>query len=143
MRLLLPQAPVAEVAGCLDQLLAANFDQTQEVRYALHQDVIWLVYQHGLPDLSEADCKDAIATLLALHDLGLDRFFQASIDRQIRQIVQTAKRQDQSLETTLQTLERFYAEGVLGDLSDRPEQRDSTLAAWRTQLERLWDEPPT
>lgn len=140
LRLLLPLAPVAEVAGCLDQLLAANFDETQEVRYALHQEVIWLVYQHGLPDLAEPDLKGAIATMLALHDRGLDPFFRASIERQLRQIVRAARQQNQSLEATLQTLDRFYAEGILGNLGDAPERRAATLAAWKVQLERLWDE---
>lgn len=38
----------------------------------------------------------------------------------------------------MQTLERFYAEGVMGEIDDTPEGREQVLTAWRRQLERLW-----
>ncbi len=44
------------------------------------------------------------------------------------------------METTLQNLERFYAEGIMGDLSGSTQEREQTLSAWRYQLERLWSE---
>jgi hypothetical protein len=62
------------------------------------------------------------------------------VEVRISQIVGTAKLQGQSLEATLQTLERFYQEGLMGDMQQGASSREATLAAWRYQLERLWSE---
>lgn len=124
----------------LEQLMEANFDETQEARYALHQGVLWGVFQHSREGLTREDFRAAIARLLTLQQRGLATSFNQLAETQIRQIVQAAKLQGQSLETTLQTLERFYQEGVMGELDQTGQQRQDVLNAWRYQLERLWDE---
>ncbi len=58
----------------------------------------------------------------------------------VRQIVQVSKLQGQSLESTLQMLDRFYEEGLMGEMGATAQSREETLAAWKYQLERLWDE---
>ncbi len=140
LRLLLPIGPEGEARSFMAQLLAANFDDTQLVRYALYQQVLWGVFHHRLESLVETDFRDAIAQLLELNRKGLDGFFGSMIEAQIRQIIAAAKSQGQTLEATLQTLDRFYAEGMLGGLDQSSQQRGATLKAWRYQLNRLWDE---
>jgi hypothetical protein len=140
LRLLLPLAPEVEAQPLMAQLLSANFDDSQLVRYAFHENLLWGVFHHRLASLDEMDCQAAIAQLLELSRQGLDRFFGSLIEQQIRQIIQAAKGQGQSLEATLQTLERFYAEGMLGGLDQTAQQRGATLDAWRYQLNRLWNE---
>ncbi len=51
-----------------------------------------------------------------------------------------AKQQGQSLQATMQTLERFYAEGLLGEIEQTSEAQAEVIAAWQRQLERLWNE---
>ena len=140
MRILLPIAPMSTAQNILDQLLEANFDRTQETRYAVHQDIIWGVFQGSRENLNSTDFTAAIATLVALHERGLSEFYNRRIEDQIRQIIGMAKRQGQSLETTLQNLDRLYAEGLMGEMEAGAESRERTLAAWRYQLERLWPE---
>jgi len=62
------------------------------------------------------------------------------IEARIRTIIKVAKQQGQSMSSTLQTLDRLYAEGILGEMNDGQESREQVLAAWRRQLERLWPE---
>ncbi|MEH1778746.1 MAG: hypothetical protein V7L26_06455 [Nostoc sp.] len=50
------------------------------------------------------------------------------------------KQQGQSLQATMQTLERFYAEGMMGEIDSSAKGREEVLTAWRHQLERLWNE---
>lgn len=140
LRVLLPIAPANQVQPFLEKLLEANFDTTQETRYALHQNVLWGVFQHPCLTLNQSDFLTAIQRLLALHKNGLSEFFNELIETRIRQIIQVAKQQGQSLEMTLQTLERFYAEGFLGEMEGTAASYEQTLAAWRWQLERLWPE---
>ncbi|MBF2077231.1 MAG: hypothetical protein IGR76_01595 [Synechococcales cyanobacterium T60_A2020_003] len=140
LRVLLPIAPLSDAQPFLEQLLTANFDETQEVRYALHQDVLWGVFQHNRESLTVDDFQGAIARLLLLKSQGLTNSFNTFTEQQIRQIIAAAKRQGQSLETTLQTLERFYAEGIMGSMQQPAADRQAILDAWRYQLERLWDE---
>ncbi|WP_017653139.1 hypothetical protein [Fortiea contorta] len=140
VRVLLPIVPVAEAQPFLEQFLEANFDDTQEVRYALYEGVIWGVYQHHSGTLVSADLAQAIARLISLNQAGLDDVFNRMIETRIRQIIQAAKQQGQSLQTTMQTLERFYTEGLLGEMEQTQEAQEQVLAAWRRQLERLWDE---
>lgn len=123
-----------------EQLLEANFDETQEARYALYQGVLWGVFQHSLEGLTIADFQGAIARLIALQDQGLNQSFNQLAEIHIRQIVHAAKLQGQSLAATLQTLQRLYDEGVMGELDDDAIARERVLSAWRHQLERFWDD---
>ncbi|MEC4895168.1 MAG: type III secretion system chaperone [Oscillatoria sp. PMC 1051.18] len=140
LRLLLPIVPVREAQPFLEQLLEANFDLTQEVRYAFHQEVLWGVYQHNLASLTPEDLEAAIARLVSLKEKGLDEVFNLLVEKQILQIISAAKLQGQTLQDTIQNLERFYHEGMLGGMEQNPEERKRFLKAWRYQLERLWSE---
>lgn len=140
LRILLPLASAEQAQPFFDKLLEANFDTTLETRYAIHQNVLWGVFQHNFATLTAADFCAAVARLLALQDRGLSDFFGDLIENRIRQIIKAAKMQGQSVETTLQTLDRFYAEGMMGEMELGRESREQTLAAWRYQLERLWPE---
>ncbi|NMG05608.1 hypothetical protein [Brasilonema sp. UFV-L1] len=140
LRILLPIMPVSEAQPFLEQFLEANFDETQQVRYALQQEVLWGIFQHNCKSLTSEDFAEAIAQLISLYENGLDNVFNRLIERRIRQIVIVAKQQNQSLEATMQSLERFYAEGLMGELDQSSQAREEVLAAWRYQLERLWNE---
>ncbi|MFQ4142786.1 hypothetical protein [Chlorogloeopsis sp. ULAP02] len=140
LRVLLPIVPAQQARPFLEQFLEANFDETLQVRYASHQGVIWGVFQHNCSSLSVEDLRDAIAQLISLQEVGLDDVFNRLIESRVRQIILAAKMQGQSLEFTMQNLERFYAEGLMGDENQTSQAREETLAAWRRQLERLWPE---
>ncbi|HEY9624477.1 MAG TPA: hypothetical protein V6C78_29240, partial [Crinalium sp.] len=140
LRSLISIAPAQEARPYLEQLLEANFDETQETRYAIHQGILWGVFQHSLEGLSGEDFQAAIARLISLQEKGLSQSFSQLAESQIRQIIYAAKRQGQSIELTLQNLERFYQEGLMGDMDQNAQQRQSVLDAWRYQLERLWNE---
>lgn len=139
LRLLVPIVPAKAVESFLSQVLEANFDLTQETRYALHQNLLWGVFQYELATLTETRFEAAINRLLAMKQEGVDPFFNSLVEQQISQIIQAAKLQGQSLETTMQTLNRFYSEGMMGDMSGG-ESQEQVLEAWRRQLERLWPE---
>lgn len=140
LRLLIPIAPITEVRSFLEQILEANFDRTQETRYALYQNVLWGVFQSNFLTIDSEDFTTAIQRLIALEEEGIDSFFQALIERQIVEVIKAAKLQGKTREATMQNLERFYAEGLMGEIDMEPEIREKTLAAWRLQLERLWPE---
>jgi hypothetical protein len=140
LRLLIPIVAAADAQPYFEQLLTANFETTQQTHYAIHQNVLWGVFQHNLASLTGDDFRAAIATLLSLHSNGLDDCFKQLIEIKVRQIILAAKSQGQSKESTLQTLERFYQEGMLGGLQQTAQQREQFLSGWRYQLERLWDE---
>ena len=140
LRLLLPIAPVQNANLILEQLLEANFDVTQETRYAIHQNVVWAVFQHSRESLTSQDFSKAVETVIALHDAGFSDYYNQLIEKRIIEVIRVAKQQGQSMEKTLQNLDRFYAEGLMGDLSGSTADREQTLAAWRYQLERLWTE---
>jgi hypothetical protein len=140
LRLLVPIAPLQEVQPYLTQLLEANFEATQEGRYALHQDILWGAFHHELASLQANTLDAAITRLLGLKQQGIEPFFSQMMETQMRQIIFASKRQGQSLEATMQTLDRFYSEGVMGDLSQGSGYQDKVLGAWRKQLERLWPE---
>jgi hypothetical protein len=140
LRVLITIAPAQEAEPFFQQLLEANFDETQEVRYAVFQNLLWGVFQHSFKSLTIEDFQNAIARLVDLHQQGLNASFNQLAETQIRQIVRAAKLQGQSLEATMQTLERFYEEGVMGDINAGAESRSDVLGAWRYQLERLWNE---
>ncbi|MEM7757148.1 MAG: hypothetical protein AAF298_03325 [Cyanobacteria bacterium P01_A01_bin.40] len=138
LRLLTPIATASEAQSLLPQLLEENFNATQEVRYALNQNVLWGVFHHRLASLTTEDFQSAIASLLSLVEKGLSPSFNQLIEKQIIQIVKAAKAQGQSLEATYQTIDRFYQEGVMGGVDQDPAQREQFLAAWKAQLDRLW-----
>jgi hypothetical protein len=140
LTVLVPIAPAANAQEFWVELLEANFEQTQVVRYALHQDVLWGVFQHRLASLTPEDFAIALQQLLQLHAQGLDGCFNQLVEKRIRQIIQVSKQQGLSLESTMQTLERFYQEGLMGDLSASADERNVVLAAWRRRLEELWQE---
>ncbi len=140
LRLLSPIASAREAQSLLPQLLENNFETTQEVRYALNQNVLWGVFHHRLASLTKEDLESAIASLLTLVEQGLSPSFNQLIEKQIIQIVKAAKAQGQSLESTYQTIDRFYQEGIMGGIDQDPDQRLQFLAAWKAQLERLWSE---
>ncbi|MDX2100389.1 MAG: hypothetical protein SFW36_21650 [Leptolyngbyaceae cyanobacterium bins.59] len=140
LRVLLPLMPATEAEPFYQQLLEANFDVTQEARYALHQNVLWVVFQHNRLSLTEADLRSALQRLLFLQQQGLTDPFNQFVEDRVRQIIRAAKLQGQSLELTLQTLDRFYQEGIMGDLDQGEQARQGVLGAWQYQLERLWDE---
>ncbi|MEM9923927.1 MAG: hypothetical protein AAF915_09285 [Cyanobacteria bacterium P01_D01_bin.50] len=140
LRVLLPMMPASQAQPFLEQFFEANFDDTQQVRYALHQEVLWGVFQHSCESLVVEDLCDAIARLISLHEIGLNDAFTKLTETKIKEIVQASKQQGKSLEATMQTLERFYAEGLMGGIDQSPESRETFLTAWRRQLERLWNE---
>lgn len=140
LRLLSPIAAANQAQSLLPQLLEDNFDTTQEVRYAINQNVLWGVFHHRLASLTLEDLESAIASLTSLVEKGLSQSFNQLIEKQIIQIVKAAKAQGQSLESTYQTIDRFYQEGVMGGIDQDPNQREQFLAAWKAQLERLWSE---
>ncbi|AVH68992.1 hypothetical protein [Nostoc sp. 'Lobaria pulmonaria (5183) cyanobiont'] len=140
LRVLLPILPIQEAQPFLEQFLEANFDDTQEVRYALYERVIWGVFQHHSGTLVSADLSNAINRLLSLHQARLENVFNQLVESRIRQIIQAAKQQGQSLQATMQSLDRFYAEGMMGEMNQTSQGREEVLTAWRRQLERLWNE---
>ena len=140
LRLLIPIVSAQEAQPFLEQLLEANFDLTQEVRYALNQGVLWGVFQHRCESLTQRDFQNAVARLASLYEKGMSDSFNQLVDQRIRQIIQAAKLQGQTLQETLQTLERFYEEGMLGDLQQSSQEREEFLGAWRRRLESLWNE---
>lgn len=140
VRALLPISPAQDAEPYLEQLLESNFDVTQEVRYGLHQGVLWAVFQHAIAGLTTRDFQAALERMMALQQAGLTDLFNAFVEKQIRQIVQAAKLQGQSLEATIQMLDRFYQEGMMGDLAMGAQSREQTMDAWQRQLRRLWDE---
>ena len=78
--------------------------------------------------------------MLDLKEQGISDYFNEVIENQIRHVIIAAKLQGQTLAATLQTLERFYTKGLMGEIYMNSEYRQKTLAAWRYQLERLWSE---
>ena len=133
LRMMVPIVSLSEAGAFLE----ANFDETQEARYAIHQGLIWTVFQHDGASLTESDFRSAIGRLISMFRQGLELVFKRHVEKQIRQIIRAAKQQGQSMEATMKTLERFYSEGVMGDLDTASE---GAVEAWRYQLLRLWEE---
>ena len=141
LRLLAPIAPLDMAQAYLEQFLEANFDTTLAVRYALAQEVLWAVYQHSLTTLTPQDLTEAIAQAIQLQQTGMEEAFNQLVEQRLRQIIQAAKLQGQSKQATMQTLKRFYEEGMLGGLQQDSQEREQFLSAWEYQLDRLWNEP--
>lgn len=140
LRALIPIVPAADAQPFFEQLMEANFDLTQETRYAISQGVLWGVYQHSREGLTAEDFTGAVQQLIVLHQRGLNDSFNSLVEDRVKQIIKAAKQNGQSLEMTLQTLDRFYEEGVMGELGGGSAARQETLEAWRYQLERLWSD---
>lgn len=140
LRIITPITSASNATTFLSELLDSNFDETLENRYALHQDVLWGVFQHRIESLVTEDFGQAINRLIAMKKTGINSAFSQFITSRVREIVQAAKQKGDTLEQTMQTLDRFYAEGVMGDLGSSPEVREEMMNAWRYQLTRLWDE---
>ncbi|MEO0869066.1 MAG: hypothetical protein AAFY17_11585 [Cyanobacteria bacterium J06642_11] len=143
LQMLIPIVPLSEAQPFLKEILAANFDQTQMARYATYEETLWGVFQHCLETLDPMDFSVALDQLLSMHKSGVSPFFNDLIETRIRQLIIAAKLQGQSMEATMQTINRFYAEGMMGDMQDSS-YGEKALAAWQKQLERLWPEvhPP-
>lgn len=140
LRILIPIAQAQDAQPFVQQLLEANFDQTQETRYALNQNVLWGVFQHNRESLTSEDFAAAVARLISLRQQGLSNSFDQLVESQISQIIKAAKQQGQSLEDTLRTLDRFYREGLMGNLDQSAQSREQVLEAWRRRLESLWNQ---
>ncbi len=140
LRVLAPIVSAPAAQPFLNQILAANFDLTQEARYAVHQEVLWAVFHHSLAGLTIGDFTNALQRLQLLRQQGIDEFFNMRVEQQIRQIIQIAKQQGQSLELTMQLINRGYEEGLLGEMTMGNPSREATIAAWQRQLTRLWPE---
>ena len=143
LRILVPIVPLAEAQPFFREILGANFEQTQMVHYASYENTLWGVFNHKLSTLDPDTFLSAIEQLMATKEAGVDPFFNTLVETRVRQIIQAAKLQGQSLENTMQTINRFYAEGMMGDMKNSG-YGDRALAAWQRQLERLWPEvnPP-
>ena len=140
VRTLIPIAPAADAIAFIEEFLSANFDDTLETRYALQQGVLWTVWQHSVAGLTSEDFSTAIDRSIELKRVGIDRAFQDFATKQVRAIVSIAKQRGDTLEQTMQTLDRFYAEGVMGDLGATEDTRKEMMTAWQQQLERLWNQ---
>jgi hypothetical protein len=140
IRTLIPIAPAADAITFIEQFLHANFDATLEVRYAMYEEILWGVWQHSVAGLTTEDFSMAIERSIELKQVGIDRAFKDFATKQVREIARIAKQRGDTLEQTIQTLDRFYAEGVMGDLGASEEIRTEMMTAWRYQLERLWNE---
>ncbi|AFY92014.1 hypothetical protein [Chamaesiphon minutus] len=140
VRMLVPIAPAAEAMTFVEEFLSANFDDTLETRYAINQGVLWGVWQHSVAGLTTEDFSTAIDRSIDLKRVGIDRAFQDFATKQVKAIVSIAKQRGDTLEQTMQTLDRFYAEGVMGDIGTTEDVRKEMMTAWQYQLERLWNE---
>ncbi len=141
--MLVPIVPLSEAQPFLKEILAANFDQTQMAHYAAYEEALWGVFQHCLETLDPMDFSVALDHLLSMKTSGVSPFFQTLVETRVRQLIMAAKLQGQSMEATMQTINRFYAEGMMGNMEDSS-YGERALAAWKQQLERLWHEvnPP-
>jgi hypothetical protein len=140
LRILIPISPAADAMSFLEELLSANFDTTLDLRYALHQNVLWGVFQHSVAGLTADDFSQTIDRLIDLKQQGVDRVFHEFVTKRVREIIAIAKQRGDTLDQTIQTLDRFYAEGVMGDLGSSESVRQEMMSAWRAQLTRLWEE---
>ena len=108
VRTLIPIAPAADAITFIEEFLSANFDDTSETRYALQQGALWAVWQHSVAGLTSEDFSMAIDRSVELKRVGIDRAFQDFATKQVRAIVSIAKQRGDTLEQTMQTLDRFY-----------------------------------
>jgi hypothetical protein len=141
IKLMIPIMPIVEAEAFMVQMMEANFDSTQMARYAFHQEVVWGVFQYEMAALNLPQFQSAVDQLLALKASGISDLFSQRVEAQLSQIIVAAKQQGQSLEATLKMLDRFYSEGMMGDMGSRTDPEgysNRALEAWQRQLERLW-----
>ncbi len=140
VRVMVPIASATQAQPFFQELLELNFEATTLVKYAMAQQMLWGVFNAPLATLQSTDVAIALNCLVMLRAQGLSRCYDIHADRQVRLIIMASKRQGLTLKATLQNLERFYREGIIGDLSDSGETIQLTLDRWRDRLERLWSE---
>ncbi|MEL6258514.1 MAG: hypothetical protein AAFQ67_05615 [Pseudomonadota bacterium] len=62
MRLMTPVAPAAALGpDLLERVLQANYDAVLDARYALANDLLWSVFLHPLPSLTQRDFISGLA----------------------------------------------------------------------------------
>ncbi|BAW95782.1 hypothetical protein NIES970_06950 [[Synechococcus] sp. NIES-970] len=140
LRVFIPIATQEEAAPYYLQLLEGNFNENKLVRYAMNQNLLWGVFKYPLQHLSASIFQQVLTEMLALHRQGLSAFFNQLAEEKVREIIRAAKSQGQTIEQTMQTITRFYEEGMMGDLDQKPRQQRQALLAWQYQLEKLWQE---
>lgn len=140
LRAFVPIAPQEEAEPYLPQLLESNFNENKLVRYAFSQNLLWGVFKYPIENLVIADFQQALTELVELHQKQLNPFFEQLAEEKVREIVRAAKSQGQTIEQTMQTITRFYEEGIMGGLDQEPRQQRKALLAWQYQLEKLWHE---
>ncbi|AFY38288.1 hypothetical protein Lepto7376_1978 [[Leptolyngbya] sp. PCC 7376] len=140
LRVFVPIAPQKDAEPYYEKLLEQNFDENKLVRYAISQNMIWGAFKYPIGILEAAQLQQALEELIELHKKNLRPFFNELAENKVREIVAAAKAQGQTMEMTMQTITRFYQEGVMGGLDQEPRQRQQALIAWQYQLERLWNE---
>lgn len=143
LQMLIAIVPLSEAQPFLGEILAANFEEATPAHYATYENALWGVFNHRLPTLQLEDFNTALEHLLTMKQTGVSPFFNTLIETRIRQLIVASKLQGQSMEATMQIINRFYAEGMMGDMEDSS-YGEKALTAWQSQLERLWDEvhPP-
>lgn len=140
LRVFVPIAPQDEADPYLPQIMEYNFNENKLVRYAYSQNLLWGAFKYPIENLEIAQFHQALTELIALHKQGLNPFFNELAEGKVREIIAAAKAQGQTMAMTMQTITRFYQEGIMGGLDQDPRQQQKALLAWRYQLERLWDE---
>ncbi len=93
LRVLIPITPLSEAQPFLKQLMVTNFGNTQETCYALHENILWRVFQHGIEGLSVNEFSATIQRLITMGNRKLLDYFQQAIKIQIRQIIKASKMQ--------------------------------------------------
>lgn len=140
LRVFVPIAPQSEAEPYFAQLLEHNFSENKLARYSLNQSLLWGAFKYPIESLDKTVFDQALEELQKLHKQSLNSFFNELAEDKVREIVTAAKAQGQTMEMTMQTITRFYEEGVMGGLDQEPRQRQKALLAWQYQLQQLWDE---
>lgn len=140
LRIFIPVASQAEAEPYHLQLLESNFNENKLVRYAINQNLLWGVFKYPLEQLDTTIFQQVLGEMVTLHQQGLSPFFNQLAEDKVREIVRAAKSQGHSIEKTMQTISRFYQEGMMGGLDQEPREQQRALLAWQYQLERLWEE---
>ncbi len=142
LRAFVPIAPQNEAEPYYEKLLEYNFSENKLVRYAVNQGLMWGAFKYPIGILEPQQLHEALEELQGLHKQNLSPFFNQLAEDKVREIVAAAKAQGQTMEMTMQTISRFYDEGIMGGLDQDPRQQQQALIAWQYQLERLWNEDP-
>lgn len=140
LRVFIPVASQEEAEPYHLPLLESNFNENTLVRYAVSQNLLWGVFKYPLEHLDTTVFQQVLTEMVALHQQSLSPFFNQLAEDKVREIIRAAKSQGQNIEKTMQTITRFYQEGIMGGLDQEPREQQRALLAWQYQLERLWDE---